>query len=119
MGTHEISDTLYVTTCCTCGIVFGIPDRFDNALRRNGSNFHCPNGHTLAYSSGKNLEEWKNIADEHEKEIKELKTKITKSTHHIDQLSARLEDEILEKARLVDIASGRTGKDLKQESSNI
>jgi len=96
MGTHEINDTLYVTSCCSCGIRFGIPNSYDDALRRNGESFHCPNGHKLTYSSGKNLEEWNKLAKEQEKEIKTLRTKLDQKTHHLDQLGAQLNVPVME-----------------------
>lgn len=47
-GVETIS--LFVFSCADCGIVFGIPNAYDDARRRDGKGFSCPNGHTLSYS---------------------------------------------------------------------
>lgn len=88
----EIKDTLYVTCCCICGMKFAIPDAYDNALRKSGQGFNCPNGHKLSYQKGKTLAEWYQAATEAEKELKELKTELAKRTHQIEQMRARLAD---------------------------
>lgn len=45
----KVTDTLYVLSCGTCGIVFAIPDGFDDHLRQTGDTFYCPNGHQRVY----------------------------------------------------------------------
>ena len=88
----EIKDTLYVTSCCVCGMKFAIPDHFDTALRKSGQGFHCPSGHNLSYRQGKTLAEWYDAATTAEKELKELKTELARKTHQLEQLQARLND---------------------------
>ena len=44
------SDTLEITRCCSCGVVFAMPERMLDERRRDKANFYCPNGHSLAYS---------------------------------------------------------------------
>ena len=92
MAKYEISDTLYITTCCTCGIVFGIPDHFDNAKRHSGDTWYCPNGHKLVYTKGKNLADWKKLADERETQVKDLQTKLLRSQHRLEQMSMELSE---------------------------
>ena len=36
-------------TCWKCGIVFGMPDHFQNKRREDGGTFYCPNGHAATY----------------------------------------------------------------------
>lgn len=42
---------LYVIECGHegCGIVFAMPDDYDDRRRRDGKTFYCPNGHGRAY----------------------------------------------------------------------
>jgi hypothetical protein len=42
--------TIETTTCCTCGVPFGIPDYFMKRKRETGEGFYCPNGHNLFFS---------------------------------------------------------------------
>jgi hypothetical protein len=44
---HAVEVT--TTTCCACGVVFGLPDYLDKARRADGAAFFCPNGHSLSY----------------------------------------------------------------------
>jgi hypothetical protein len=37
--------------CPTCACEFYLSDEQDDALRRSGANFYCPNGHSLSYDS--------------------------------------------------------------------
>jgi len=37
--------TLSTLTCCSCGIVFAMPEPLMTKLRQNGEWFYCPNGH--------------------------------------------------------------------------
>jgi hypothetical protein len=43
------SSELTITDCCVCGVVFAVPDRFLMNRREKGSQFFCPNGHSLIY----------------------------------------------------------------------
>ncbi|MBN3756051.1 hypothetical protein G3N95_24125 [Paraburkholderia sp. Tr-20389] len=40
---HQIA--LSTITCCSCGVVFAMPDQLKNQLRQSGDWFFCPNGH--------------------------------------------------------------------------
>ena len=37
------------TSCCDCGIVFGVPDLWLQQKRLDKARFWCPNGHVLSY----------------------------------------------------------------------
>lgn len=41
---------MYVTDCWSCGVVFAIPNDYDDRRRADGRRFYCPNGHTCCYS---------------------------------------------------------------------
>ena len=45
---HAVS-ALDLTSCCTCGIEFAVPQHWLQKKRENGQGFHCPNGHNLSY----------------------------------------------------------------------
>ena len=47
--TVERTETLYTIVCGKCGILFAVPDKFDEARRKDGKNFYCPNGDPRAY----------------------------------------------------------------------
>jgi hypothetical protein len=49
--------------CITCGIIFGLPEDYMNALKRHaGKNFYCPNGHAQIF-----------LGKSEKQQIKELK----------------------------------------------
>lgn len=37
------------TSCCACGVVFGMPEDMLATKRRTGGGFYCPNGHSLSF----------------------------------------------------------------------
>lgn len=41
---------LVATSCCSCGIEFGLPDNYIERRRKDGRSFYCPNGHLLSWS---------------------------------------------------------------------
>ena len=47
---YGVNVSLVVNECPSCGIVYGVPDDFYEACRRNGERFYCPNGHSLGWS---------------------------------------------------------------------
>jgi hypothetical protein len=55
MSAQERADSVWVTvtlvsiTCASCGIAFGMPDYLQRQRRRDGADFHCPNGHENVY----------------------------------------------------------------------
>jgi hypothetical protein len=50
-GTSRVSYyvDMYVLTCASCGVVFGITSEYEAARREDARTFHCPNGHTLSW----------------------------------------------------------------------
>lgn len=48
----EISTTVKLVTeeCCTCGILFAMPQQVNERLRTKGGTFYCPNGHSQVYT---------------------------------------------------------------------
>ncbi len=42
--------SLRVEDCPSCGIVYGFPTEFEKRRREDGREWHCPNGHTVAYT---------------------------------------------------------------------
>lgn len=45
---------LVAITCGECHIPFGIPEGMYDKVRRDGSWFHCPNGHSIRYAETEN-----------------------------------------------------------------
>lgn len=41
---------LYVFSCPNCGIIFGVPDEWDDWRRADHGSIYCPNGHSCSYS---------------------------------------------------------------------
>jgi len=87
---YEVSDTMSVTTCCTCGVVFGLPNHLNHALRRNGRAFYCPNGHELHYTDGMNLEEWVEHGRRLATELRQHKLGVNQARFQRDQLEAKV-----------------------------
>lgn len=36
--------------CCDCGIIFQVPEDFDENRQEDGKRFYCPNGHWQVYT---------------------------------------------------------------------
>ena len=51
--TVEITTKLVTITCCRtdCGILFAVPERWQQTRRRDHSDFFCPNGHPQRYNA--------------------------------------------------------------------
>ena len=63
------SVSLITKYCPECGIVYAVPEDYDNRLRNNAQTFYCPNGHSLWYG----------------------KSEADKLRHRLDQTEAALE----------------------------
>jgi hypothetical protein len=61
------SKTMYVMSCCNCGIEFGVPDDWDSERREDHKSFYCPNGHPQSYQ-GKTEAELLRVKLDREKE---------------------------------------------------
>jgi hypothetical protein len=64
--------------CCECGILFQIPESYDENRREDGGEFFCPNGHGQSYTNTPS-EKIKKLESEKtslQVEIRQLKCKI-------------------------------------------
>lgn len=48
--TIQHTTTLVTEECCTCGMVFAMPEHFQKQMRKTKAYFHCPNGHAQHYN---------------------------------------------------------------------
>ena len=71
-------------TCANCGILFSIPDRFDEARRQDKREFFCPNQHSLSY---------------HESEADKLRKELVREKQRTEQLEARARNLAAERDR--------------------
>lgn len=39
-----------MTTCCRCGVWFGMPEHLNDMRRADQGQFFCPNGHSMSYT---------------------------------------------------------------------
>ena len=46
----KIQTTMVTETCFKCGVLFGMEEGYQNQKRRDGTSFHCPNGHGQIYT---------------------------------------------------------------------
>ena len=70
----SITNKLVTVDCCNCGVMFAVPDTFDEERRDNGKGFYCPNGHTLSY---------------HETEIQRLRQQVEKEKNRSERAETR------------------------------
>jgi uncharacterized C2H2 Zn-finger protein len=54
--TVHVETRIHLTTCCTCGVLFGYGEEYMRERERDHGWFYCPNGHAQHYS-GDNTEE--------------------------------------------------------------
>lgn len=47
--TYTAEGAFITTSCCVCGIQFGLPKDYESERRRDGKGFHCPNKHSLCF----------------------------------------------------------------------
>lgn len=83
------------TTCCACGILFGIPPNVEEAWRREEHTFCCPNGHPLVWKKSQS-------ESEEQKELKSLRSKVTDLQSKLD---TALKDAADQKKRADDLAN--------------
>ena len=55
--TKYVTTELVPTNCSRCGLVFGMPDGFEIARRRDGETCYCPAGHYLHYTNRETLKQ--------------------------------------------------------------
>ena len=65
-------------TCCNCGIVFQVPEEFDENRQEDGKLFFCPNGHAQSYedSDDEKIEVLEAKNRELQIEVRQLKCKL-------------------------------------------
>ncbi len=68
--------------CCNCGIIFQVPEEFDENRQEDGQMFYCPNGHE------------QNYRDTCEEELEKLEARNRELQIEIRQLKCRLLGEI-------------------------
>lgn len=66
-------ESLVIKHCCSCGCAFGITIDMDSRRRTDGKSFHCPNGHSQAYT---------------ETEVARLQREVARATAEADQARA-------------------------------
>ena len=87
---------LEATSCCVCGIQFGVPPYFIAQKRSNAGSLYCPNGHSLGWSESeadrlrkqlqkeKDAAEWQRArANRLEKDLQSQKGQMTKLKNRI------------------------------------
>jgi len=50
----NVTRELEIMECPFCFITFGVPKRLLSAKQQNGTDFWCPNGHSLSYTDNEN-----------------------------------------------------------------
>jgi Zn-finger protein len=86
----EVTRDFQVTDCCTCGIVFAMPESYVDSKKTNEEGhrtFYCPNGHGLSWKK----KSYNTILDELnqvKKENERLRDENVKLLARIDQLEA-------------------------------
>lgn len=73
------------TSCCNCGIEFGVPQHFLDARRADAKDFHCPNGHVLSFAETE--------ADKMRRERDRAKQQIAQRDDEITALRRQVEAE--------------------------
>lgn len=47
---EQVTESIVIETCCSCGVTFGITKGFYKLRQRDGNTFYCPNGHGQCYT---------------------------------------------------------------------
>lgn len=90
--------TLYVVDCAQCGVIFGVPNDFDNRRRDDGRSFYCPNGHSVSYRESE--------ADKQKKRADDLDRRLKSAWKHI----AEQDQELTTKDRQIAARKGQVTK---------
>jgi hypothetical protein len=48
---YTVNVQMKTETCCTCGVVFGMPADLQEQFRERKNSFYCPNGHSQHYTA--------------------------------------------------------------------
>lgn len=49
---HEL--VLVTMDCCSCAVVYAMPEYLQERAKRDGNTFYCPNGHPQSYTKSEN-----------------------------------------------------------------
>jgi hypothetical protein len=77
--------TLTSVTCCSCSVLFAMPEVLRARLQRDGGSFYCPNGHAQHFTQS---------------ETTRLRAKLDEAMRTNTQLAADLAAEQRERARI-------------------
>ncbi len=47
----SVNSTYTVIDCPNCGILFAVTEELEERRRKDGKDFYCPNGHSMAYGN--------------------------------------------------------------------
>ncbi len=72
------NSTLAVETCCTCGMRFAMPERFQRTKRIDQQGFFCPSGHVQYYVTSR---------------VQQLENQVARLTSQKDQADAEAANE--------------------------
>ena len=71
--------------CVACGMVFSVPESWEQTKRRDHSGFFCPNGHTLSFHCKSDVEK---LRDELDAQKRATEFQRQQRLHAEQQLSA-------------------------------
>lgn len=54
--TYATRSDMFVQTCCNCGLLFAVPNDYDDRRRNDHRTFYCPNGHGQSYRGRSEVE---------------------------------------------------------------
>lgn len=85
MATIELAARLETVTCANCGILFAIPEHFEQKRREDHEAFYCPSGHLLVFHAKSEAEK---LADQ----LRAKNDEIARQKARLDQERARTAD---------------------------
>jgi len=102
-----VNDVLLTPCVCpTCGVVYAIPTLTYESKRKNGGEWHCPNGHSVGFSKTRAdeleervselVQEKRDLEKKHKESLKELNNAQKKVFEHEKRITT-LEKEISKK----------------------
>jgi hypothetical protein len=84
MTTITRTVTLVDLSCCSCGLLFAVPERLKTQRQRDGGSFYCPNGHRQQFT----VTEADRLREELERERRHRERAETRAIHYRDQADA-------------------------------
>lgn len=83
------TEKMATDTCCSCGIMFAMPEHFQRKRREDQKTFYCPNGHSLSYT---------------ESTVKKLERQLAQERQRLDQAMMDVE---MQRSRAVTAEKGK------------